>query len=58
MEALSATGLRSIRYAKEIEGVDHIMANDFCKEAVAYIEKNVKHNNIEDKITPSFADAM
>uniref|UniRef100_A0A182JDC6 tRNA (guanine(26)-N(2))-dimethyltransferase n=1 Tax=Anopheles atroparvus TaxID=41427 RepID=A0A182JDC6_ANOAO len=58
LEALSATGLRSIRYAKEIPGVREIIANDLSKSAVESIEKNVKQNNIEHLITPSFNDAM
>ncbi|XP_055634068.1 tRNA (guanine(26)-N(2))-dimethyltransferase [Toxorhynchites rutilus septentrionalis] len=58
LEALSATGLRSIRYANEIPGVKEIIANDLSKSAVASIEKNVKHNKLEHLITPSFNDAM
>ena len=42
LEALSATGLRSIRYAKEINGVKEIVANDISKRAVASIANNVK----------------
>jgi tRNA (guanine26-N2/guanine27-N2)-dimethyltransferase len=34
LEGLSATGLRAIRYAKEIEGLDKVVANDFSKSAV------------------------
>ncbi|XP_318825.5 tRNA (guanine(26)-N(2))-dimethyltransferase [Anopheles gambiae] len=58
LEALSATGLRSIRYAKEIPGVKEIIANDLSKSAVESIEQNVKHNQIEHLITPSYNDAM
>ncbi|XP_052897271.1 tRNA (guanine(26)-N(2))-dimethyltransferase-like [Anopheles moucheti] len=58
LEALSATGLRSIRYAKEIPGVKEIMANDLSKSAVESIEQNVKHNQIEHLVKPSFNDAM
>uniref|UniRef100_A0A182QVX7 tRNA (guanine(26)-N(2))-dimethyltransferase n=1 Tax=Anopheles farauti TaxID=69004 RepID=A0A182QVX7_9DIPT len=58
LEALSATGLRSIRYAKEIPGVKEIIANDLSKSAVESIEQNVKHNQIEHLIKPSFNDAM
>ncbi|KAJ3121995.1 tRNA methyltransferase 1 [Nowakowskiella sp. JEL0407] len=57
LEALSATGLRSIRYAKEIPGPIHIIANDFDSVAVEQIKNNVKHNNVEDLITPSCGDA-
>ena len=57
LEALSATGLRSIRYAKEINGIDEIIANDISKKAVASIDKNVKQNNVRDLVTPSHSDA-
>lgn len=58
LEALSATGLRSIRYAKEVEGVDEIIANDLMAEAVEMITRNVKNNGVEHLVTPNKADAM
>jgi tRNA (guanine26-N2/guanine27-N2)-dimethyltransferase len=58
LEALSATGLRSIRYAKEVPGVDEIIANDLMSSAVEMIEKNVKLNGVENIVTPNRADAM
>jgi tRNA (guanine26-N2/guanine27-N2)-dimethyltransferase len=58
LEALSATGLRSIRYAKEIEGVDEIIANDLSSQAVEMIKRNVKENEVEGIVTPNKADAM
>ena len=58
LEALSATGLRSIRYAKEIAGVKEIIANDLSKQAVEAIKENIKHNHVEHLIEPSHADAM
>lgn len=58
LEALSATGLRSIRYAKEIAGVKEIIANDLSKQAVEAIKENIKHNQVEHLIEPSHADAM
>lgn len=57
LEALAATGLRSIRYAKEVEGLDEIVANDLMREAVEMIEKNVKANGVEGKVVTSHADA-
>jgi tRNA (guanine26-N2/guanine27-N2)-dimethyltransferase len=57
LEALSATGLRSIRYAKEISGIKEIIANDISERAVASIDKNVKANNVSDLVTPSHSDA-
>ncbi|XP_058824535.1 tRNA (guanine(26)-N(2))-dimethyltransferase [Topomyia yanbarensis] len=58
LEALSATGLRSIRYANEVPGVKEIVANDLSKSAVESIQQNVRHNKLEHLITPSFNDAM
>lgn len=54
LEALSATGLRSIRYAKEVQGLDfEIIANDLSHEAVRFIEKNLKHNDVEEIVKSS-----
>ncbi|KAF2905205.1 hypothetical protein ILUMI_00982 [Ignelater luminosus] len=58
LEALSATGLRSIRYAKEIAGVKQIVANDISRNAVENIKLNVNENNVEDLITVSENDAI
>ena len=58
LEALSATGLRSIRYAKEIAGVNKIIANDLSKQAVESIKENVRHNQVEHLIETSYSDAM
>ncbi|TDG49477.1 hypothetical protein AWZ03_004160 [Drosophila navojoa] len=58
LEALAATGLRSIRYAQEIAGVRQIVANDLSKQAVESIKTNVQHNGVEHLIETSHADAM
>ncbi|XP_015118486.1 probable tRNA (guanine(26)-N(2))-dimethyltransferase isoform X1 [Diachasma alloeum] len=57
LEALSATGLRSIRYAKEVPYVRQIIANDISAKAVESIKRNIQHNKIEDLVTPSHEDA-
>ena len=57
LEALSATGLRSIRYAKEIPGCKQIIANDFLERAVRAIDHNIQENNVQDKVISSHADA-
>lgn len=49
LEALAATGIRSIRYAKELEGstgVRKIVANDLDPTAVEHIRRNVEHNGV------------
>ncbi|XP_040580173.1 tRNA (guanine(26)-N(2))-dimethyltransferase isoform X1 [Lepeophtheirus salmonis] len=57
LEALSASGLRSIRYAKELAGIKKITANDWSQAAVACITKNAISNGVDDIITPSQGDA-
>jgi len=57
LEGLSATGLRAVRYAKEIPGIREVVANDFSKGAVESIERNIAHNKVEDKVTASHGDA-
>lgn len=58
LEALAATGLRSIRYAKEVDGLDEIVANDLMNSAVDMINKNVKANGVDHKVVTSHADAV
>ena len=48
LEALSATGLRSIRYFKEIPGTQSILVNDIDKTAVEAISRNLQFNKITD----------
>ena len=57
LEALAATGLRSIRYAKEVPGVSEIVANDFSIKAVEVIKKNVTYNDVENIVTANCDDA-
>ncbi|KAF9053718.1 N2,N2-dimethylguanosine tRNA methyltransferase [Hymenopellis radicata] len=47
LEALSATGLRSIRYAKEIPLVKYVIANDLSPEATDAMRRNVIYNDFE-----------
>lgn len=57
LEALSATGLRSIRYAKEVPNVSKIIANDLSQEAVDTIKENIVHNDVQNLIETSHDDA-
>lgn len=57
LDALSATGLRALRYAKEIPFVTSITANDLSKEATASIELSIQHNKLEDRVFPITNDA-
>lgn len=49
LEALSATGLRAIRYARELDCVESIVANDLDPNAVELIKSNVELNSAEDE---------
>merc|ERR1719193_328018 len=58
LEALAASGLRSIRYWKEVEHVESICVNDLDATAVEHIRNNLKHNGVpEDKVTAQQGDA-
>ncbi|PCH38052.1 guanine-N2--methyltransferase [Wolfiporia cocos MD-104 SS10] len=52
LEALSATGLRSIRYAKEIPLVKYVIANDLSPTAVQAMRKNVEINGLAGRDAP------
>lgn len=57
LEALSATGLRSIRYAREISGLKEIVANDISRSAVEDIKSNIADNNVNHLVTASHDNA-
>lgn len=58
LDALSATGLRAIRYAQEIPFVTSVTSNDLLAEAVESIKLNVEHNKLESKVNVSHDDAI
>lgn len=58
LDALSATGLRALRYAQEIPFATAITANDMSQKAVDSIDLNVKHNKLEDKIKANTGNAI
>ncbi|VEU21216.1 DEKNAAC102151 [Brettanomyces naardenensis] len=58
MEALSASGLRAIRYVKEVPLVDSVVANDLSKDAVASIDMNIEYNGVGKKVKSNQADAI
>ncbi|GAA5870511.1 hypothetical protein JCM1840_004786 [Sporobolomyces johnsonii] len=49
LEALSATGLRAIRYAKEIPLLRYVVANDLSASAVEDIRRNISYNGLDPK---------
>ncbi len=58
LDALSATGLRAIRYSQEIPFTTSVTANDLLAEATRSIELNVKHNKLEGKIKAVTGNAL
>ncbi|CDS42879.1 TRM1 tRNA methyltransferase 1 [Echinococcus multilocularis] len=58
LEALAASGLRSVRFAKEVPLLCKIVANDLDPEATKLIAENAKLNAVEDVVVPSCADAV
>ncbi|KAK0643243.1 N2,N2-dimethylguanosine tRNA methyltransferase [Cercophora newfieldiana] len=58
LDALSASGLRALRYAQEIPFLTSVTSNDLLPTAVESIKLNVKHNRLEDKIKVSHDDAI
>jgi tRNA (guanine26-N2/guanine27-N2)-dimethyltransferase len=58
LDALSATGLRALRFAQEIPFATDITANDMSQNAVDSIRLNVKHSKLEDKIKAKTGNAM
>ena len=47
LEALAATGLRSVRYMKEIPSICKLVANDIDPTATDLMKKNFEHNNCD-----------
>ncbi|KAK8977050.1 hypothetical protein V6N11_019718 [Hibiscus sabdariffa] len=59
LEALSASGLRALRYAREVEGVGQVVALDNDKGAVEACQRNIKFNGSVacSKVESHLADA-
>lgn len=58
LDALSASGLRALRYAHEIPFATTVTANDILKAAAEAIERNATHNGLLDRINISVDDAL
>jgi tRNA (guanine26-N2/guanine27-N2)-dimethyltransferase len=56
-EPLTSQGIRGIRYATEIEGVNRIVLSDINHHAYELAQHNIKHNNLQNKITLKYKDA-
>ncbi|KAI9744753.1 MAG: RNA methyltransferase tRNA(m5U54)methyltransferase [Claussenomyces sp. TS43310] len=58
LDALSATGLRALRYALEIPFTTSVTANDLLPAATESIKLNVEHNKLSGKIIPVTGNAL
>ena len=58
LDALSASGLRALRYAKEVPHTTSVVANDLFQSATASIKLNVAHNGLASRITTTTSDAI
>ena len=58
LDALSATGLRALRYAKEIPHVTSVTANDLSSSATASIKLNIRHNELTDRVHAITGNAL
>ncbi|KAK9684194.1 hypothetical protein RND81_10G193100 [Saponaria officinalis] len=59
LEALSASGLRALRYTREVEGVDKVVALDNDEASVEACGRNIKYNGsvASKKVESNLADA-
>lgn len=57
LDALSASGLRALRYAKEIPFATRIVSNDISPSAIESMKMNIKHNGVEETVHPNTGDA-
>ena len=58
LEALAASGIRSMRYALEIENCKEIVANDFDSNAVKLIKTNIELNKVDHLVKSNCDDAI
>jgi tRNA (guanine26-N2/guanine27-N2)-dimethyltransferase len=58
LDALSATGLRALRYVNEISFTTSVTANDLLPTATKTIKLNVQHNKLDDKIKAVTGNAV
>ena len=58
LDALSASGLRALRYARELPFQTSVTANDLSADATKSIEANVRHNKVESNVAPKTGNAQ
>ena len=58
VDALSASGIRGIRYYVEVGGIERLILNDKNPLAVELINENVKRNNVVAEVTNRDANSL
>jgi len=56
-DPLTATGVRGLRYAAEVQGVERVLINDIDPRAVELAKENVKINGLENRVEVKNMDA-
>lgn len=56
-EPLAGCGVRSVRFAVEVEGVRHVCLNDINEKATELAELNAKENGVEELVSVENLDA-
>ena len=56
-EPLASSGVRGVRYAKEIHGVSKVLLNDMNTRAVKMAKHNVQLNKLDDRVSVKHKDA-
>jgi len=56
-DPLAATGIRGLRYASEVDGVEYVLLNDVNPKAAELAIENVKLNNLESLVDITCSDA-
>ncbi|KAF3401992.1 hypothetical protein F1880_009723 [Penicillium rolfsii] len=57
LDALSATGLRALRYASELPAVSKVVGNDLSESAIKSMKLNIEYNKLQGRIQPNLGDA-
>lgn len=57
LDALSATGLRALRYAHEVPFATSIVANDLSPSAIESMKTNIEYNRLGNLVRPNVGDA-
>lgn len=56
-DALAASGVRGIRYRKEVDALGEVLVNDIDADAVASIEENAERSGVADELAVRHGDA-